>query len=121
MNCPKCGGDCYDNIEENKTRKLEGKKERPEYSCKDKEGCGWVLWPAKDGRRQILRETGPLPPKIALTNGELREKTMVMSYAKDCVVKKIEVGIAEPGDTAHQIIAIYRALMSELNNPLGKV
>lgn len=121
MNCPKCGEECYDNTEDNEKRKSEGRPLRPDFSCKDKEGCGWLMWPEK-GARKIVVKTGPLTPKPEIpTENNIRERTMVMSYAKDCVVKKIEVGLAEPGDTATQIIAIFRELWSELVNPLGKV
>jgi hypothetical protein len=48
MQCPKCGGDCYDNREKNIERKAAGQKQMPEFKCKD-EACGWVKWPPKEG------------------------------------------------------------------------
>ena len=120
MNCPSCGGDCWDNTEENIKRKLEGKKERPQYSCKDKEGCGWVMWPDKKGTRSILKETGPLAIIKPSTNGDLKEKTMLMSYAKDLVVAMITRDQIV-GQVGKEVVAIYNTLLEGLIHPLGKV
>ena len=46
--CPQCGGDIWNNVAINKRRIANGEKPRPDYSCKDKEGCGWVKWPVKE-------------------------------------------------------------------------
>jgi len=45
MQCPKCGGDVWDN----RSKKLAGgmKPNAPDFSCKNKESCGWVQWPPK--------------------------------------------------------------------------
>lgn len=46
--CPNCGGDVWDN----RARKAGGKMnpKAPDYSCKDKEGCKWVLWPPRGAK-----------------------------------------------------------------------
>lgn len=57
--CPQCGGKVWDNTEENKKRIANGQKPRPEYSCKDKEGCGWVKWaerPKKTFVKPIIKD-----------------------------------------------------------------
>lgn len=36
--CPKCGGDMWDNIDTKKNPKA------PDYACKDKQGCGAGIW-----------------------------------------------------------------------------
>ena len=45
-------------------------------------------------------------------------KCCAMNGAIDVICKSIEVGIAEPGDRANQIINLYRSLLSEMVNPL---
>ena len=84
--------------------------------------CGFKV-SQKPGYTTIVRESQK-PSQVPVPNGhpnESRDRTMVMAYAKDVIVARITAGVAEPGDSAHQIIAIYRQLMSELINPLGKV
>lgn len=46
MNCPTCGGECYDNRE-----KRAGGWKGPIYKCKN-QGCGWVQWPPKEKGQQ---------------------------------------------------------------------
>ena len=110
--CPGCGADL-------KTvpagvSKNTGKPYEAFIACSNK--CGWR--PSKEtGVRKILVESIS-PSKIPLSNGDLKERTMIMSYAKDVVVKKLEVGIADQGDSANQIISIYRSLCAEVFNPL---
>lgn len=64
MDCPKCGGECYDNRQQNQTRKAEGKKPMPEFKCKDGD-CGWVKWPPREakGRKPTTGNGGPPGPK----------------------------------------------------------
>lgn len=62
VKCPNCGGEIWDNTAENDKRDLNGEKLRPEYACKDKDGCGWVMWREK-GKKKILVETSKPVPK----------------------------------------------------------
>jgi len=50
MQCPKCGSDVWDN----RSKKLAGgmKPNAPDFSCKNKDICGWVQWPPKKGASQ---------------------------------------------------------------------
>jgi hypothetical protein len=80
--------------------------------------CGFKV-SQKPGYTTIVRESQKLS-QVPAPNGnanELRERTMVMSYAKDVVVALIarDQVIGAPGK---EVIAIYRELMSELTNPL---
>ena len=45
MVCPKCQGDVWDN----RPKKASGefKPNSPDFSCKNRDGCGWVQWPPK--------------------------------------------------------------------------
>ena len=52
-NCPKCGGQMWDNRKENAERVASGQKARPEFACKDKANCGEVLWPPKDKKQPV--------------------------------------------------------------------
>lgn len=118
MLCPSCGKECWDNTQKNIERTAEGKKNLPQYSCKDKEGCGWIMWPDKKGTKTILRENGPLPIKNILhPDNNIRERTMILSYAKDIVVAELSRDqiVGAPGK---EVIAIYRELCSEVFNPL---
>ena len=45
MQCPKCGGDCWDNGPSKAQGKV--KPNAPDYACKNKDGCGWKQWPPK--------------------------------------------------------------------------
>ena len=55
MQCPQCGGECYDNAQ-----KIEGGWKGPLHKCKDRE-CGWVKWPPKEpkGSNHGGRSSGP--------------------------------------------------------------
>lgn len=48
MDCPKCGGNTYDNRAENDARLAKGEKMRPDYKCKDK-NCDGCVWRPKEG------------------------------------------------------------------------
>lgn len=45
--CPKCGGACWDNRQENDARLAKGERLRPDWSCKDKGKCDGVIWRPK--------------------------------------------------------------------------
>jgi len=61
MQCPKCGSDVWDN----RSKKLAGgmKPNAPDFSCKNKDDCGWVQWPPKKGGSSIAAapQIAPLP------------------------------------------------------------
>jgi hypothetical protein len=42
--CPKCAGSMWDNRARNAERVAGGQKAGPAFSCKDKQGCGAVIW-----------------------------------------------------------------------------
>ena len=52
QHCPQCHGALWDN----RTRKQEdaSKSRWPDFSCRDKEGCRWAVWP---GQYEIVRDT----------------------------------------------------------------
>ena len=119
MQCLKCGGEVWDNTIENEKRKNEGKKERPVYSCKDKDGCGWVMWPEK-GVKKVLVESH-LPSKVPQQEGNcLKERAMIMAYAKDLVVAQINMGTFA-GQASMETIDIFRKLWNEYLNPNEKL
>ncbi len=112
--CPACNADVWDNVEENNKREAKGDKLRPDYSCKDKEGCGWVMWREKGVKKVIAKSMLSTPPRsLSAPNGDERAKTMVLAYAKDLVVALINGGVAPPDPTG-EVIAIYRKLMAEI-------
>jgi len=51
--CPDCGGGVYDDRNDNDARAQRGEKLRPDFKCRDKQGCRWVQW----------REDKPLPSR----------------------------------------------------------
>uniref|UniRef100_A0A6M3JF73 Uncharacterized protein n=1 Tax=viral metagenome TaxID=1070528 RepID=A0A6M3JF73_9ZZZZ len=109
--CPGCGAELK-NIPAG-VSKTTGRPYEAFVACSNK--CGWK--PTKEpGVTKVLVHSEMHKSNIPENN--IKEKTMILSYAKDVVVKRMEVGIAEPGDAAVQIIAIYRQLCSEVFNPL---
>jgi len=120
MLCIKCGGECWDNTQKNIERAKEGKKNLPLYSCKNKEGCSWVMWPEKDGKKQILVNS-PLPSKVPqVAPNDMQHKTMVLSYAKDLAIAKIAAN-GEIPNIGKEVIAIFNELWQGLTQQLGKV
>ncbi len=62
MKCPECKkSDVWDNVKENDEREINGEKLRPDYSCKDKEVCGWVKWRPKEGKEILVETHKPRP------------------------------------------------------------
>ena len=115
ISCPGCGADMK--IVPAGISKSTGKAYESFETCSAR--CGFKV-NQKPGFKSFAVESH-LPSKVPVPNGESRDRTMVMAYAKDIIVARIAAGIVEPGDSAHQIIAIYRQLMSELTNPMGGV
>ena len=62
MQCVKCGGDVWDN----RQKKVAGqmKPNAPDFSCKDKDGCGWVQWPPKT-KASSVGTSAPIAPPSA--------------------------------------------------------
>lgn len=58
--CPSCGGEMWDN----RAKKASGefKKTGPDFSCKNKEGCGYVIWPEKKTTTKPMVRPANLPP-----------------------------------------------------------
>ena len=113
ISCPGCGADMK--IVPAGVSKSTGKPYESFETCSAR--CGFKV-SQKPGFKSFAVESHKPSQVPHPTNGENRDRTMVMAYAKDIVVARITAGIVEPGDSAHQIIAIYRQLMSELTNPL---
>jgi len=90
MKCPECKkSDVWDNVEENDQREKNGEKLRPDYSCKDKEGCGWVKWRPKEGR-EILKETKiPKKPDEYLEGKKDNNRLICRSNVMSAVIKKL--------------------------------
>ncbi len=115
--CPECKGEVWNNIEENNNREAKGEKLRPDYACKDKEGCGWLMWREKGKKKVVVNSmmSGAIPTvSKPVFNGDDKVKTMVMSYAKDLVVAIITAGLTPP-DPVAEVISIYHRLMAEIN------
>ncbi len=110
--CPGCGAEL-------KTipagiSKSTGKPYDSFISCSNR--CGWK--PSKEnGVRKVLVESTQ-PSHIP--NGELKEKSMLMSYAKDIVVALISRDQII-GEVGKEVVAIYNTLLEGLTHPLGKV
>ena len=53
QHCPQCQGAVWDN----RSRKQEdpSKTRWPDFSCRDKEGCRWAVWP---GQYELVESTG---------------------------------------------------------------
>lgn len=89
--CPACGGEVWNNVEENNSRELNGEKLRPDYSCKDK-ACGFVSWREKGVKKEFkdktpVKKVAPVEPKPGLDN---RDLMMRLAYRKDLMVAVIE-------------------------------
>lgn len=68
--CPNCQGAVWDNARMNEKRQQEGKKSLPLFSCKDKDGCGWVMWPEKGRRKTVTAEASGKPTGSPFDNDD---------------------------------------------------
>jgi len=61
--CPKCGGEMWDN----RTKKARGeyKSSRSDFSCKDKEACGYGIWIGGKGAKPAQQAPGVASSKTA--------------------------------------------------------
>jgi hypothetical protein len=109
MKCPECGKDCWDNRVENDQRDLKGEKLRPEYACKDKENCGWVMWREK-GVKKELRETSKPAPVPVKVNGDSLGM-MRLAYRKDLMIAVLET---YKDLTSTEAIELFKILWQEV-------
>jgi hypothetical protein len=63
MQCPKCNGEVWDN----RQKKVSGefKANAPDFACKNKAGCGWNSYPAKDAPPAASAYQQPVPAAMA--------------------------------------------------------
>jgi hypothetical protein len=109
MLCPACGSEIKE-VPAGISKKT-GKPYDAFQVCSNKL-CGW-----KPKKNEILVDSH-LPtraPHIEPTN-DLKEKSMLMSYAKDIVVAMMQTN-SIPTSPVKETIAIYRELLQELKNP----
>ena len=52
QHCPQCGGAIWDNHQ--KKQDDSSKAKWPDYSCRDREGCHWAVWP---GQYEMVQDT----------------------------------------------------------------
>jgi hypothetical protein len=108
VNCPGCGAEMK-NIPAG-VSKSTGKPYEAFSACSNK--CGWK--PSKGGR--LVESALPTKHIQPEPTNDLKERTMLMSYAKDIVVALLarDQVIGAPGK---ETIAIYREFVQELKNP----
>lgn len=81
-------------------------------ACSEK--CGWK--PSKEnGVKKIVVESH-LPSQVPPATSDLRERSMVMSYAKDLVVQELASGLMV-GEPSKEVISVFRLLWAEYKNP----
>jgi hypothetical protein len=102
MQCEKCGGEMWDNTVNKKNPK------GPDYKCKDTE-CGHAVWLPKPGKVNKSVPPGLVQTKQNGTLEEVKIKAMVLAYAKDIEVAKINSGIGTP-ESIKEVIASFNEL-----------
>jgi hypothetical protein len=76
--------------------------------------CGWK--PSKEkGVTKVVVESH-LPSQVPQNTNDLRERSMVMSYAKDLVVQELASGIMV-GEPSKEVVNVFRILWAEYKNP----
>ncbi len=60
MVCVKCGGEVWDNRQKKAAGQM--KPNAPDFSCKNKDGCGWVQWPPKTKASPVAVAAPIAPP-----------------------------------------------------------
>ena len=104
MDCPKCGGEMYDNRNTKKNPKA------PDYRCKD-DSCtddkGYItaVWMPKEENK------GSAKPPVRVEKKGMDCKAMIMAYAKDLVVANIQNTV----DPCAETILVFRKLWEEYN------
>lgn len=98
--CPKCGGECFDN-----TKKVAEGWKGPLHKCKD-QGCGWVQWPPK-GPKGAPSNGGKPSPRVTYTWEELGN-----TYAKCAgIAKKVWTpGPSRDGNPTAEMVAATATL-----------
>lgn len=113
MICEKCGSEMWDNTQ----NKLNPRQ--PDYKCKNKETCGHAVWlkPKADVQQSVqTANKGNYAPKKPIANGNPDTvKTMLMAYAKDLVVARLQSG--EELHTAKSTVTTFRMLYREVLEP----
>ncbi len=114
MVCPKCNGEIWDN----RQKKIAGemKPNAPDFSCKDKQGCGWVQWPPK-AKASPVATAAPIASQSAPQpqgNGAGRDAQLVRLYW-DCfdeIIAGLKAGnrMMASGFPAEQIAAMTSTL-----------
>jgi hypothetical protein len=82
MNCPKCGGEVWDNREKKASGKFSAKS--PDFSCKDKD-CGWVKWPERG-------EKAPSSPQVQRSGPKWTWTSLSIMYKRCQQVAESHVG-----------------------------
>ena len=78
------------------------------------ENCGWK--PSKEkGVKKIVVESH-LPSLVPQPTNDLKERSMIMSYAKDLVVQELASGLMV-GEPVKEVISVFRLLWNEYKNP----
>ena len=89
--CPNCGGEIWDNREENEKRIVSGKPPRPDFSCKDKNGCKWVKWgDYKKAKQPENAESKALPPPNSQKCKLCQEKNRLLNQILDLCSEQLE-------------------------------
>lgn len=62
--CPRCSGAVWDNRAKKASGQFSAKS--PDYTCRDKDGCGWVLW-LDSARDELTKRLGKLKENGVIT------------------------------------------------------
>lgn len=108
MNCPGCGAEMK-HIPAG-VSKSTGKPYEAFSACSNK--CGWK--PSKGGK--LVESAMPTKHVQPEPTNDVRERSMMMAYAKDLVVALISRDQAI-GAPSKEVVATYRELWQEFKNP----
>lgn len=93
LTCP----ECYDEVWDNRKKKRDGtfSPKSPDFTCKDKEGCGWAYWlePPKGSKKKKRRSKKKQAKKGASSGGSLA----VALYNAHQVARQLVVQLREDG------------------------
>lgn len=78
VNCPKCGGPMWDNIEGKRNPKA------PDYACKDKQNCGAGVW-LKDAEKAALATVQSPTRQNGAPPTHVRPQIILDKMMKACV------------------------------------
>lgn len=118
MNCPKCGGEMYDNRQTKKSPK------QPDYKCKAyKEGCEGVIWPNTYPLRPGTpsgRTTASLKPMFTPAIPGVDKDTSII---RQCCLKAAVEYEARAGDSTssvEEVIATAAYFEKWVTRPMPK-